>query len=90
MSSSGIPLTYNGNYSFYAAIDQMIWQSDSGSTLNAFGRAMGTPRVFNPGGGIANPNLPNQQVQNAKRSWVSGSSSPFDRLWHAAFAEITS
>ena len=147
--SNGIPLTHNGNYSFYAVIDQMVWQSESGSTLSAFGRAMGTPQgnrnpvtfglnagitlkgplprrdddtaglamgyakvsgssaaldrqtaffsggfvpvqsgetfieltyqyqltpavqlqpdfqyVFNPGGGVANPNSPNQQVQN--------------------------
>lgn len=42
--SSGMPLSLNGNYSFYAVIDQTVWQSESGSTLSAFGRAMGTPQ----------------------------------------------
>ncbi len=46
-SSSGIPLMHRGNYSIYAVIDQMLWQSeaDDSRILNFFARAMGTPET---------------------------------------------
>jgi porin len=43
-ASNGMPLEHRGNYSIYGVIDQMLWQSSSGSTLNFFTRAMGTPQ----------------------------------------------
>lgn len=43
--SGGMPLTHHGNYSLYGVVDQMIWQSPTGSTLNLFTRAMGTPQA---------------------------------------------
>jgi porin len=43
-ATSGNPLQHHGNYSLYGVIDQMVWQSPAGSTVNFFSRAMGTPQ----------------------------------------------
>ena len=42
--SNGMPLQHRGNYSIYGVIDQAVWTSPAGSTLNFFTRAMGTPQ----------------------------------------------
>jgi porin len=44
LSSNGMPLEHHGDYSLYAVADQMLWQSEEGSTLNGFARIMGTPQ----------------------------------------------
>ena len=43
--SNGIPQSHQGNYSFYATIDQLLSQDekDPYKTLNGFARLMGTP-----------------------------------------------
>ncbi|MGH7114066.1 MAG: carbohydrate porin [Stellaceae bacterium] len=42
--SSGMPLGHHGNYSIYGVIDQMVWETPAGGTLNFFTRVMGTPQ----------------------------------------------
>jgi porin len=45
-NSNGIAASHRGNFSLYAVADQMLWRNpnDPNNTLNAFGRAMGTPQ----------------------------------------------
>lgn len=44
-ASNGLPLQHRGNYSMYAAIDQLLYQSptDPYRTVSAFARVMGDP-----------------------------------------------
>ncbi|MGH7059386.1 MAG: carbohydrate porin, partial [Stellaceae bacterium] len=42
--STGIPQAHHGNYSLYGVVDQQVWSSPRGSSLNAFARVMGTPQ----------------------------------------------
>jgi porin len=42
--STGFPLQHQGNYSFYGVVDQQVWTSPWGGTVNFFTRAMGTPQ----------------------------------------------
>jgi porin len=44
LASNGMPLLDHGDYSLYGVLDQTVWQSAAGSTLNFFTRAMGTPQ----------------------------------------------
>ncbi len=46
-ASTGIPAMHRGNYSIYAVVDQMLWQSeeDDSRILSGFVRAMGTPQA---------------------------------------------
>ncbi len=41
--STGTPQAHHGNYSLYGVVDQQVWTSPGGSSLNAFARVMGTP-----------------------------------------------
>ena len=45
--TTGIPRTHQGDYAFYAVMDQMIWRdpddADGDRVVNLFGRAMATP-----------------------------------------------
>ncbi len=43
--SNGVPAQHPNNFSFYAVLDQTIWQTPIGGTLNFFTRAMGTPQA---------------------------------------------
>lgn len=45
--STGIPAMHHGDYSIYAVVDQMLWQSteDDSRILSGFLRAMGTPQT---------------------------------------------
>jgi porin len=45
-TSSGVPQRHYGNYSFYAAADQMVWRDSSNPnrSVSVFGRGMGTPQ----------------------------------------------
>jgi porin len=42
--STGFPLAHHGNYSIYGVVDQQVWGTPWGGTLNFFTRAMGTPQ----------------------------------------------
>jgi porin len=42
--STGFPLAHHGNYSIYGVVDQQVWGTPGGGTLNFFTRAMGTPQ----------------------------------------------
>jgi porin len=44
-ASNGIPLEHQGNYSFYAVADQMIWRPDPDEprSIGVFARVMGAP-----------------------------------------------
>jgi porin len=46
-SSTGIPRMHRGDFSLYAVVDQMLWQSqeETDKSLNFFLRAMGTPQT---------------------------------------------
>jgi len=47
--STGIPASHDGNYAFYAVMDQLVWSDpndeDADRTINFFARAMGTPEL---------------------------------------------
>jgi porin len=45
-NSNGLPVTHHGDYSIYAAADQMIWRDPAfpNRSVSLFGRAMGTPQ----------------------------------------------
>ena len=43
-TSSGVARTYNGNFSIYSVVDQMVWrQSDGPRSVGLFARVMGAP-----------------------------------------------
>ncbi|MGF6602839.1 porin [Paraburkholderia sp. GAS448] len=44
-ASTGIPQTHQGNYSFYAVADQMVWRPDpdEARSIGVFARVMGAP-----------------------------------------------
>ena len=45
-NSTGLPRVHDGNFSFYAVADQMLWrqQDNPNRSVSIFGRAMGTPQ----------------------------------------------
>jgi porin len=88
--SNGMPLLHHGDYSFYGVLDQTVWQSAAGSTLNFFTRAMGTPQgdrnlvVFSMNAGLTlHGPLPSRADDTfglaMEYARVSGSEAAFDQ-----------
>jgi porin len=89
-ASNAMPLLHRGDYSFYGVLDQTVWQSAAGSTLNFFTRAMGTPQgdrnlvVFSMNAGLTlHAPLPSRADDTVglamEYARVSGSEAAFDQ-----------
>jgi porin len=59
MNSTGVPLSHDGDYSFYAVADQMVWRPDPDEprSIGVFARVMGAPGDRNLVGVSANAGI---------------------------------